>query len=964
MKSIRTFPIPVGSLLSCLSTAGWGRVALIPVVFIALVAPSLAAEARYFRFPMSELQWGPENEEIRIVFPSRGSRFGVRPAVTFWADGAEAYIEPGENAFGVPTHGPRLELATLWVKTPATSESDAKSPLLGRLFVTTTHDGKQAVLPLDVRIPGELADAKHRAGFLVAKMKHYHDLAEREIAGGAWFRHQESEAARAAGVPLTNRDENDRGLWGPRPDRWNRSYELLTGGRALSENLQLDRVIEAARSGAREVDVDTIEGIEVRPMDWKPLLKGLDVEVHPLAPAIPHDQHVVFFNTFGKLVEWVDESRAYGSIFTGFTDVESGNSHVLERYQTQLILPLDDFARQMGGQLIGSVAATGSDPYLRTGSDLAMIFESTSPDLLHAALETRMRAVAGQHDDVSLQNGTQRGTTFVAAVSSDRRVSSYLAHLSSRIVVTNSLAQLDRLIAVDLSETKSLDKTPEYAFFAARYRRTPDQDALLIISDETIRRWCSPIWRIGASRRIRAAAYLSEVQARYSEEILSGVASVRPIPDGADYTELGRLRLSPHGVQSERFGSLAFLTPISELDVKKVTKSEADGYRLFRDRYQSRWRVFDPIALELGADKKGLRFDLAVLPLILGSDYNDLVDVTGGAKFGAAEGDRHAGTLLHLMWSLSPDSELRRLARGILPTQSSRIDPLGWLGDYVELYIDADQEWLQNLEVDRYGFPEEKSLFRTPVVLAFDVKNSFLLSGFLASLRTLSDSTAPGLTSWEPLEHNGESYVRVRPSGRAAERNPAMQEFAIYYAPTADKLAFSLREDVMKRFLDRTRERFEAPRGEPGGSETPRPGRKRVEDQPEWLGDNVAVRLDQRFLSTASEMFGDSYQRQLERRCFANLPILNEWKQRFPDRDPVEVHHQLWHVRLQCPAGGDYVWNESARTMESTRLGHPGSSKRSRALSELLSAFREVQLGLTFEHDGIRVRGQLERAKK
>ena len=36
-----------------------------------------------------------------------------------------------------------------------------------------------------------------------------------------------------------------------------------------------------------------------------------------------------------------------------------------------------------------------------------------------------------------------------------------------------------------------------------------------MITDATIRRWCGPEWRIGASRRTRAAAAIAELQARH-----------------------------------------------------------------------------------------------------------------------------------------------------------------------------------------------------------------------------------------------------------------------------------------------------------------------------------------------------------------------------------------------------------------------------------------------------------------
>ncbi len=61
------------------------------------------------------------------------------------------------------------------------------------------------------------------------------------------------------------------------------SYDLFTGGRAISENLQLDRIMPVRESGEETVDVDSLEGITIKEIDWKPLLKGLNPKLDPLA---------------------------------------------------------------------------------------------------------------------------------------------------------------------------------------------------------------------------------------------------------------------------------------------------------------------------------------------------------------------------------------------------------------------------------------------------------------------------------------------------------------------------------------------------------------------------------------------------------------------------------------------------------------------------------------------------------
>ena len=84
-----------------------------------------------------------------------------------------------------------------------------------------------------------------------------------------------------------------------------------------------------------------------------------------------------------------------------------------------------------------------------------------------------------------------------------------------------------------------------------------------------------------------------------------------------------------------------------------------------------------------------------------------------------------------------------------------------------------------------------------------------------------------------------------------------------------------------------------------------------------------------------------------------NLPILNEWKRRFPGQDPVKLHEQFWQTKLVCPGGGTYVWNEKWQTMESTVYGHPGEPKKGPASFGAFVNVVERQPGLEFREPGL-----------
>jgi hypothetical protein len=95
--------------------------------------------------------------------------------------------------------------------------------------------------------------------------------------------------------------------------------------------------------------------------------------------------------------------------------------------------------------------------------------------------------------------------------------------------------------------------------------------------------------------------------------------------------------------------------------------------------------------------------------------------------------------------------------------------------------------------------------------------------------------------------------------------------------------------------------------------------------------------------------------------AWRNLPILDEWRRLFPERDPVEVHARVFRERLVAPGGGEYVWNAEWSAMESTVHGHPGAPADAAGLPPAWRGFGALRSDLTFEHDGLRVRLALDR---
>ena len=916
----------------------------------ARVAPAEAEDAWYdAALHALEFEPGQEPQERDWPWIERDLVPAYRPYVVLRGEG-EAYVYDSRRTDGALSVGQRWRFSEEMVGHRLAVRAPAGAPVSGELYLP--DEDLVGFTRHPFTLPAKAAREEAREGFLRGKERHYRDLVDAEYPGAGWFRYQAEEARRLRTGESSEVEGPVRGRrrWRTSDDELDDTLGLFSGGRALSENLQLDRELTASRLDDEQEDVhpiDEIEAVTTRAIDWTARIEGLEPELDPLARWVPHDQHALFFPSFAAMTSLVDEARESGTPLLHLLEPRSEDARTQERYERQLCLVLDGLARMLGGQAVASVALTGSDPYLRTGSDVALIFEASRPEALLAFVRARQKAALESTPGAEARSGRVGELEYEAVVAPDRSVCSYLARLSDgAICVTNSKAQLLRLGRVARGEAEALADQDEYVWFRHRYERGhADETAFLMLTDAAIRRWAGPRWRIGASRRTRAAAILSAWTAEHLDELVEGRAAsavldeLLPVPGG------GAVRLEPEGVRSQVYGQLDFLTPIAELELERVTLAERDAYDRFRERYERNWRdVFDPIGVRISVEPERLGLDLTVIPLIAGTDYRQLVDVTRGAELPAGAGDAHPEALVHFAMSIDTDSSIFReidgMASGMIPVRGE--GALGWVGDHLAIYADADPFWAElGQSGDAEAFMED-NFHRTPVALQVGVRNPMRLAAFLVAFRTFAEGTSGDILIWETLEHAGRSYARVTVDEDMVDDEQA-QSVAVYYVALRDALVVSLREDLIHRAIDRRSE--EAPA---------------LEARP-WLGASAALRATEGVGDLLRAAFGEKWARGERARAWKNLPILNEWARRFPGRDPVALHEEHWSVRLACPGGGAYEWDAEAGTMASTAHGHPGAPGPPVELPAMLERILDADLGLTFEQDGLRARAELRR---
>jgi hypothetical protein len=821
----------------------------------------------------------------------------------------------------------------------------------GRLFLQ--NDDATGLVQVRFKVPAADAKPEAKQAFFRTMESYYEKLLNQGIAGAAWFRQRANEARKALGEK-----EDANAPANSRPAALDDTFSLFSGDQALAENLQLDKALPpgAAAPGWKEVDISTLTGITVAPMDWTALIKDKKPKLDALANAIPADQPAIFVPDFTSMIALADEADHYGTPLMQMAESRSEDAGTRQRYERQLGFSLTGLGRLLGPHLINQIAVTASDPYLRSGGDIAVLFSPKDSGALKTLLLAQISAARQVSAGAKESQGKVANVEYSASVSPDRSLSSYLGELKDgTIVVTNSLAELTRLAAVDAGHAPNLAAAPEYTFFRDRYALgDANESALVVLSDATIRRWCGAQYRIADSRRTRAAAVLADLNARYLDKLVAG--KVEPTLLASDYPvpNLGEVHLTNAGAASSTYGSLDFLTPISELNLKTVTEGEAEAYKRWRDTYETNWRgVFDPIAIRLGMKENRIAADLTIMPLIWSSDYRPMMDIVSGAKLNAASFDGHdalfhAGIAINI--KAAPIQSASEMAAGLIP--NLKVEPFGWVGQSIWFYADNDPFWVELAAAKKQDEFLEANLSRLPIALSVEVSNGFKLTAFLVALHGFVDQSAPGMAVWTNLTYKDQPYVKISPSAQAKGQNKDLKDAAIYYRATGDNFLLTPNEAIVKRAIDRQIDRDAAKKEG-----------KEVAAQP-LLGESMVVQADGKLYDLLENGTHDQFQKLMQQRSWGNLPILNEWKRRYPDQDPAKIYEHFFHARLIDPAGGDYRWNDKWQTMESSVYGSPADPKNGPDGLAILTGFLRARFGTTFENNGMRSRFEVEMGKK
>jgi hypothetical protein len=766
-----------------------------------------------------------------------------------------------------------------------------------------------------------------------------------------------------------------------------RLYDLTTGAAAMAETMQLRRMtrLGSAENEPRTIPVEKLPRIEVASHPWKKMMGDKKPASELMAMVVPEDNYYVRFARIDKMAAFAQVLGAWGGNLLNSYELTSRDGRYWQRYERQLCLNLESLVKPLLGEVISEIALTGSDAYLREGSDLTVLFRVAQEKKFASAILPGIEAARkAMGDKLTESESEHEGVKIRSLVSPLREVSLHRASLGEVEAFSNSLAGLHRLIDTHKGKRKRLGDALDFQYMRTVFRADDkSEDGFAFLSDPFIRNLVGPATKIKQRRRFEA---LTSLHMLTNGAMFSSWEASKPaqtIKDIFDHSTLsvGELTM-PEGkpvawdgerqtAVSDAYGTIHFATPLVEIPIEKVTKTEEQEYRRFHQEYLGLWRqFFDPMGFRVNLEDGKLKFDTYILPLIENSSYNQLRRLVGSGTVKLTPDRLSSKTLFQWMAHLSNDADIREGFFGLGPNGPNQgPDALGlwlWLGwavdpvgEWLLLRVDDGPSWgkLMNLyERQMLGHPVStqeiaKQIWSLPVAVGVDLKNSLTAATALGAARTSILTAAPGMVTWAPLdkEYNGVSIVRIQATERGLRNTPLAGLFsfrpAIYYAVIDGALYLTLNEEMMKSLIDDANAKKD-------------PKAKTIE---------VATSLH---LSTgaAKETRGllkSLLERDVAERARTSEPL---WHALYssgvipadasPQKATDEAYRYLGFVPVS-PDGSLFKWNAKSQEVVNDRYGSRRVPIRTKTLAEtsrvnqLFESLDTIRADLKFREDGI-----------
>jgi hypothetical protein len=756
-------------------------------------------------------------------------------------------------------------------------------------------------------------------------------------------------------------------------------YSVFTGAAAIQESLQLELLGSGPQSPAQReairkarnapddpVPLASLAGPAVKSHPFREMLKGRDPQLPPLAAFIPADQYAVFFGNINREIELADLMDEWGGNLLRQMEAEARDFKVREKVSRQLCLENSWLTRMFGDRVVGSMAFTGADPFLKEGTDFTVLFCLRDRERFRKQLEKRY--AEGAERGAVRSSFTVAGKQGFAVVSPDRRVSSYALIMDDVAVVSTSRAALERVVAVNEKHLPSLAQADDFRYMRTIFpENAAEEDIFIYLSDPHIRSLVGPRWKIGEARRMRCAGNMALI----ANARLWFRSEKRHEPTMAELVAGGYLGKTPpvcpdHGAyaidkQGEVFCSQhnrpGLLTPVGEVPLDAVTPGEAAEYTAFVENYNRYWtRFFDPIGIRV---KMGdtIRVQTCILPLIENSWYDGLAAFSGRTPGSVSESAVLPRTVISLRGHMAPEWLGKTgLVRHL--TEHNRLN-LDWLGDEVALNL-CDGQVLFSAGGRAMGLLGQ-DLGRgslEPIVIGY-LASALNLPTYLTvkvnDPRT-AEASIPALFRALGPEHSrdGEfavdTYTIEDHGGKplyVANFTLWVVKLRLYAAVVDDRLVIASRRNVVTDLLD---------------------GKAKNREPAEQEG-NMELSVYRSAFRELAENVNLGWQEDLRHACEKNLPLAAILLKNLemPAKSLSAATFALRGYEPYCPSGGRYVLDEKSGAVVCTVHGNrwhprqPDATDHSSPTMKLVNSLEKVNARLAFTPEGLMTTLEIKR---
>ena len=470
--------------------------------------------------------------------------------------------------------------------------------------------------------------------------------------------------------------------------RVGRSIPLMAQGKQadkgeLTETLDLIFDVESVRTktirelmrapGVSGTDSATIQLPNA--LEWPAIRPLVDdqVDVEAIASRVPEECFYVRFGNWDNQLWLTHLLEEYGNDLSQMVALRGYAPLSADKMMDQLVLESGGLGELFGGRLVSDMAIIGRDFYIEDGPAIGVLFE-TKLGLFETNMRSQRRKFARQNkeDGVTLEEIEIAGQQVTLLSSEDNRVRSFYAINENYHLVTTSRAIVERFFAAAEGD-RSLAQHPE--FRAARVLLPVEREDTIFIylSRPFFDQFLTPQFQIELSRRIRSLTNVQLLQMALWAAQAEGfaIASIDDLiiqgflpnnfgsqPDGSTITQQG-----DWWIDSAR-GRRGYFVPIADVNVDRISPSEADWLNQRRDYFRDQLGQFDPILAGIK------RFDL-------GEGVERVVIDARVAPFGG----NAMKTLLGMSGEQLPlDHEIATSPHDLISLQLSMNSPFSFLG--------------------------------------------------------------------------------------------------------------------------------------------------------------------------------------------------------------------------------------------------------------------------------------------